>query len=242
MKYGIFSDIHGNLEALNQVMKSMDDLNVGRRICLGDAVGYGPSPNECVRIIREQSAVTLLGNHDSVALGRETSENFNLYARKAIEWTREVLEPDVRKFLEALPFEVRETPLDFVHASPRSPPDWHYITNFDEAIDAFSFFSQKICFVGHTHIPSLVVKEEGQAFWVSETLSHDLKKEERMLVNVGSVGQPRDRVSAASWCLCDTQSMRVEIIRVPYNILKTQELMRAKGFADFLINRLAEGR
>ena len=89
-------------------MKSMDDLNVGRRICLGDAVGYGPSPNECVRIIREQSAVTLLGNHDSVALGRETSENFNLYARKAIEWTREVLEPDVRKFLEALPFRTND--------------------------------------------------------------------------------------------------------------------------------------
>jgi diadenosine tetraphosphatase ApaH/serine/threonine PP2A family protein phosphatase len=220
----------------------MDAQKVTRRVCLGDAVGYGPSPNECVRLIRDHSAVTLLGNHDSVALGRESSENFNFYARKAIEWTRENLEADVRKFLEGLPYEVEESPLNFVHASPRSPADWFYITNFDEAVDAFSFFTERICFVGHTHIPSIVVMEEDQSFWVSETLSHTVGEGQKVLVNVGSVGQPRDRVASASWCLCDTADMKVEILRVPYDVPKTQERMRELGFADFLINRLAEGR
>jgi len=242
MRYGIFSDIHSNLEALASVMESMDSMGIERRVCLGDAVGYGASPNECVDLIRDKSAVTLLGNHDSVALGRESSENFNYYARKAIEWTKENLEENARGFLDGLPYVVDETPLTFVHASPRSPVDWYYITSFDDAIDAFSFFSERICFVGHTHIPSIVVMENEQSFWVSETLSHKVLKAQRVLVNVGSVGQPRDRIPLASWCLCDTEEMTVDIVRVAYDVARTQERMRSLGFADFLINRLAEGR
>jgi predicted phosphodiesterase len=242
MKYGIYSDIHSNLEALEKVLESMETLGVERRICLGDAVGYGANPNECVNLIRNVSAVTLLGNHDSVALGRESSENFNFYARKAIEWTKENLDGPSVEFLDKLPYVVDEPPLTFVHASPRSPVDWYYITSFDDAIDAFSFFNEKICFVGHTHIPSIVVMENEQSFWVSETLSHKLLPNQRILVNVGSVGQPRDRIPSASWCLCDTNAMTVEIVRVNYDINKTQERMRRLGFAEFLINRLAEGR
>jgi diadenosine tetraphosphatase ApaH/serine/threonine PP2A family protein phosphatase len=242
MRYGIFSDIHSNFEALSSVLEAMDAQGVERKVCLGDAVGYGASPNECVDLIREKSQVTLLGNHDSVALGRESSENFNYYARKAIEWTKENLDPGARDFLDKLPYVVDEPPLTFVHASPRSPVDWYYITSFDDAIDAFSFFSEKICFVGHTHIPSIVVMENEQSFWVSETLSHKLLANQRVLVNVGSVGQPRDRLPLASWCLCDTKEMTVEIVRVPYDITKTQQRMREFEFAEFLINRLAEGR
>jgi len=242
MRYGIFSDIHSNYEALSSVLAAMETHGVERRVCLGDAVGYGANANECVQLIREKSDVTLLGNHDSVALGRESSENFNYYARKAIEWTKENLTENSRNFLDKLPYVVDEPPLSFVHASPRSPVDWYYITSFDDAIDAFSFFSERICFVGHTHIPSIVVMENEQSFWVSETLSHKLLANQRVLVNVGSVGQPRDRIPLASWCLCDTKDMTVEIVRVPYDIAKTQESMRRLDFAEFLINRLAEGR
>ena len=120
--------------------------------------------------------------------------------------------------------------------------DWYYITSFDDAIDAFSFFSERICFVGHTHFPSIVVMENDQSFWVSETLSHKLLPNQRVLVNVGSVGQPRDRIPLASWSLCDTKEMTVQILRVPYDIPGTQERMRKLDFAEFLINRLAEGR
>jgi len=220
----------------------MDEMHVERRICLGDAVGYGPNPNECVRIIKEKSALTLLGNHDSVALKRESAENFNPYARHAIEWTRLNLAKDVEQFLSSLPYAAAEPPLTFVHASPRSPADWFYITSLDDALDAFNFFNERVCFVGHTHVPSIVVMESDQTFWVSETLAHETLPNQRLLVNVGSVGQPRDRIPLASWCYCDSKTLEVEIHRVAYDIAGTQARMKSLGFVDFLINRLAEGR
>ncbi len=243
MKYGIFSDIHGNLEALNKVMESMDRLGVERRICLGDIVGYGPFPNECIDIVKAKSAITIFGNHDSVAIGRESADTWNNYnAQRAIEWTKNVLTDDSKAFLASLPYMKAEDPLMFVHASPWSPADWRYVSSLDDAVDAFSFFTEPICFIGHTHWPIIVAMDNEQSFKVSETLYHKVQPNQRILVNVGSVGQPRDRNPLASWCICDTEQMTVEIVRVSYEISKTQEAMREKEFADFLINRLAEGR
>jgi len=242
MRYGIYSDIHGNLEALQAVLDSMKSLGVERRICLGDLVGYCANPNECVDIIREKSDLVILGNHDSVALGRETSENFNFYARRAIEWTREALSKESIDFMNGLSYLENEGELCFVHASPRSPADWFYVTSLDDAVDAFSFFRQRVCFVGHTHWPVIVVMEGEQSFRICDTLSYTLDKGQRMLVNVGSVGQPRDRNPLASWTICDSDSLSVEIVRVPYDIGKTQKKMRDHDFADFLVHRLSEGK
>jgi len=242
MLYGIYSDIHGNLEALQAVMSAMDSLGVDRRVCLGDAVGYCANPNECVEIIRDRSDIVILGNHDSVALGRESSENFNFYARRAIEWTRENIDKDTVDFLQTLDYVKNDGELCFVHASPRSPADWYYVTSLDDAVDAFSFFKQRICFVGHTHWPVIVVMEAEQSFRICDTLSHTIEGDQRMLVNVGSVGQPRDRNPQASFCLCDSDSLSVEIVRVPYEMGITQDKMRKHEFPDFLIQRLAEGR
>ena len=242
MRYGIFSDIHGNLEALQAVMAKMDELGVERRVCLGDLVGYCANPNECVELIRQQSNLTILGNHDSVALGRESSENFNFYARRAIEWTRENLTPASISYLKTLSYLEAEGPLCFVHASPRSPADWYYVSALDDAVDSFGFFKQRICFIGHTHWPVLVVMENEQSFRICDTLAHTLDKNQRLLVNVGSVGHPRDRNSQASFCICDSDTLSVEIVRVPYDIEKTQEKMRKLNFADFLVSRLQEGR
>ncbi len=242
MRYGIYSDIHGNLEALQAVLDSMKALGVERRICLGDLVGYCANPNECVDIIREKSDLVILGNHDSVALGRESSENFNFYARRAIEWTRENLSKESIDFLNKLSYMEAEGELCFVHASPRSPADWYYVTSLDDAVDAFSFFRQRICFVGHTHWPVIVVMEGEQSFRICDTLSYTLEKGQRMLVNVGSVGQPRDRNPLASWTICDSETLSVEIVRVPYDIGKAQKKMRDSDFADFLVHRLSEGK
>ncbi len=242
MIYGIYSDIHGNLEALQAVLDRMKELGVQRRICLGDLVGYCANPNECVDLIRQNSDVVILGNHDSVALGRETSENFNFYARRAIEWTRENLSPSSSDFLQKLPYLEAEDELCFVHASPRSPADWYYVTSLDDAVDAFSFFRQRVCFVGHTHWPVIVVMEGETSFRICDTLSYTLEPGQRMLVNVGSVGQPRDRNPQASFAICDSKTLSVEIERVPYDIGKTQKKMRDLDFADFLINRLSEGK
>ena len=243
MKYGIFSDIHGNYEALRKVMESMERLGVEKKICLGDVVGYGPWPNECVEVVRENADITVVGNHDIAAIGRESSETWNNYnAQRAIEWTQQVLTPQSQDFLASLPYMVSEEPALFVHASPWSPADWPYVSSLDDAVDAFSFFTEKMCFIGHTHWPIVVIMEGEQSFKVSETLFHTVQDNQRILVNVGSVGQPRDRNPLASWCLCDTDKMTVEIVRVAYDIHKTQEQMRQYGFAEFLISRLAEGR
>ena len=243
MKYGIYSDIHGNLEALQRVFESMNRMGVEKKVCLGDIVGYGPYPNECVELVAENSAIVVLGNHDSVAIGRDSSDEWNNYnAQKAIEWTSKVLTPASVNFLSSLPYTAPDPPLVFVHASPWSPPDWRYVTSLDDAVDAFSFFTDKICFIGHTHWPIIVITEGEQSFRVSESQVHTLQPGQRMLVNDGSVGQPRDRNPLAAWCLCDTETMTVEIIRVVYDLGKTQAAMREKGFAPFLINRLTEGR
>ena len=243
MKYGIFSDIHGNLEALDRVLESMARLGVERRVCLGDIVGYGPFPNECVEKVAQVSDIVILGNHDSVAIGKESSDDWNNYnAQKAIEWTAKTLSPGNGDFLRTLPYSVSEGPLSFVHASPWEPAQWRYVSSLDDAVDAFSFFTEKMCFIGHTHWPILVIMDGEQNFRVSETLFHTLTPTQRLLVNDGSVGQPRDRNPLASWCLCDTEKMTVEIVRVAYDISKTQAAMRKIGLAEFLINRLSEGR
>jgi diadenosine tetraphosphatase ApaH/serine/threonine PP2A family protein phosphatase len=116
------------------------------------------------------------------------------------------------------------------------------VTSLDDAVDAFSFFRQRICFVGHTHWPVIVVMEGEQSFRICDTLSYTLEKGQRMLVNVGSVGQPRDRNPHASWTICDSKALSVEIVRVPYDIGKAQKKMRDNDFADFLVHRLSEGK
>jgi predicted phosphodiesterase len=242
MKYGIYSDIHSNLEALQSVLESMDEKGVERKICLGDAVGYGPYPNECIELIQEASETVILGNHDSVALNRESSDQFNFFARNAINWTKRVLKGPNIDTMQRWPYLIDEPPLTFVHASPRSPADWTYIATLDEAVDSFSYFAQKICFIGHTHLPVIVVTEGEQSFFVSEHFQHRVNYNQRILVNVGSVGQPRDGITDACWCLCDSEAMDVEIIRTPYDVGKTQKAMRERGLDDFLINRLAIGK
>jgi diadenosine tetraphosphatase ApaH/serine/threonine PP2A family protein phosphatase len=242
MIYGIYSDIHGNLEALKAVFDSMNKYGVEAKACLGDIVGYGPFPNECCQLVAANSDISLLGNHDSVAIGRESSHSFNQYARKAIEWTTEVLTEESRDYLKSLSYIEEKDDICFVHASPKSPADWSYIIDLDQAADAFDFFKSRICVVGHTHMPVLVVLEESGGIRVLEDSSCNLMDNEKLLVNVGSVGQPRDRNNMASWCLINTQNLNVDIIRVPYAIHRTQQAMENLGLPEFLIDRLSAGR
>lgn len=242
MIYGIFSDIHSNLAALEAVLASMEGHGVERRICLGDLVGYCADADACVQLVRQKSHVCLLGNHDSVAVKREPSIHFNQFARIAIEWTQAHLSKDSTEFLKKLPYIVEEDDFCFVHASPKSPADWYYVASLDEAVDAFEFFTSRACFVGHTHSPVIVALGKDGTPKVVEEDSYIPQDDERLLVNVGSVGQPRDRNPQACWCLVDSDTMRVQFIRVPYDILRTQENMRKQNFPPFLIQRIADGR
>jgi diadenosine tetraphosphatase ApaH/serine/threonine PP2A family protein phosphatase len=242
MLYGIFSDIHSNLIALQAVMRSMQEYCVEKKICLGDLVGYGVNPNECIDLVRESSDIVIMGNHDSVAGGLESAQRFNAYARHAIEWTAEHITPENYAYLRKLPYFVEESGYFFTHASPRAPAEWVYVNSLDEAVDAFEFFPGRVCFIGHTHYPLLVTMGGEQRFMVLDETRHTLEEDERLLVNVGSVGQPRDRNPDASWCLLDTDTNTVEIIRVPYDVQAVQEEMISHEFPEFLITRLQDGR
>ena len=242
MIYGIFSDIHSNLSALQTVLASMQEYGVERRVCLGDLVGYCADADACVKLVQTKSDICLLGNHDSVALKREASLHFNQYARLAIEWTQQKLSKESLDFMKKLPYIAEENDFCFAHASPKDPAGWPYVASLDEAVEAFDFFAGKACFVGHTHSPVIVAMVEGEGPMVIEDDHYVAKDGERLLVNVGSVGQPRDRNPQACWCLVKTDPLEVRFIRMPYDISATQENMRKEGFPHFLIQRLMEGR
>jgi len=246
MLYGIFSDIHGNLPALEAVLHSMDTRKVEKRICLGDIVGYGTSPNECAELVKQHSDICLLGNHDNVALKREAYSSFNVYAKAAIEWTFKNINDETKKYLKSRPYMANEDHFTFVHASPMSPADWHYVADLDVALEAFSYFNTPYCFIGHTHSPVIVATNIEDPYReipvIADGPLYRPKKNEKVLVNVGSVGQPRDRDNRACWCLVDSECNWVEFVRVEYDIERTQNLMRKENMPMFLIERLSVGR
>jgi len=242
MIYGLFSDIHSNLAALEAVLASMSMYKVERKVCLGDLVGYCADADTCVQLVQAHSDICLMGNHDSVALHREPSIHFNQFARLAIEWTQKHLSKESLDYMKKLPYIVEEGELCFVHASPKSPADWYYVSSLEDAVDAFEYFSSRICFVGHTHSPVIVTLGHDNVPRVVEEESYVAKEGERLLVNVGSVGQPRDRNPQACWCYFDSETFDIRFVRVPYAVHKTQETMRQNQFPPFLVQRIAEGR
>ena len=193
MLYGICSDIHSNATAFEAVLQSMDDNHVDRRVCLGDLVGYGVDADECVKLARDNMDLCLIGNHDSVAIKYESSVGFNPYAKQAIEWTQSHLTEESREYIKQLPYIKEENDITFVHASPLSPADWVYVTDLEEALDAFDHFHGTYCFIGHTHSPVIVASRPMAIPKILDEYEYTIANTERLLVNVGSVGQPRDR-------------------------------------------------
>ena len=206
-------------------------------------MGYGADPDECVKLARENMDICIIGNHDSVAIKHESSAGFNPYAKQAIEWTQNHLVQGIRVVpIRSLPYIKEENDITFVHASPLSPADWVYVTDLEEALDAFDHFHGTYCFIGHTHSPVIVASRPMAIPKILDEYEYTIANTERLLVNVGSVGQPRDRDPRACWCLLDTETKCVRIIRVEYDVFQTQERMRKAGMPEFLIERLSVGR
>ena len=243
MKLAFISDIHANLEALEAVLKDIDKNKVDEIFCLGDVVGYGANPNECVEVVSKRCKGVLLGNHDAVATNLLTTQHFNVHARIAIEWTTETLSTANRSFLAALPVAKTTDILTMVHATPYEPGMWYYITSLEEAAFNFQFFDTKICLVGHTHIPMIIALDNEEIYVHQEKqISFKDKDDMRILINIGSVGQPRDRNPQSSYGILDTEEKLFSLHRVQYDIHKTQSKMKKIKMPDFLVNRLAEGR
>jgi diadenosine tetraphosphatase ApaH/serine/threonine PP2A family protein phosphatase len=232
MLIGLFSDVHGNLPALEVVLKELKELKVDRLVCLGDTVGYGPFPNECVDLVREHCAVVLKGNHDSGLVGETPLDDFNQHGLSAILWSQKVVGPQNLDYLRGLPFLAVEHNITLAHASPLDPATWRYILTMEAAEDSFQAFSTNLCFIGHTHVP-VVIGEDASI--------NRYRRGGRYIVNVGSVGQPRDGNPAAAFGVYNTDDESYTLTRVPYDIKKTAEAIRSVGLPDFLAKRLFQG-
>jgi len=254
MRYAVISDVHANLEALNSVLKKITEEAVDELFFLGDIVGYGPNPNECIEALKEKTNILLAGNHDWASVGMTDVEYFNPYARAAVEWTQKVLRDENIAFLRKLPLtEGLDNSIFLVHATPREPEQWHYLTTTRDADINFRFFKERLCFIGHSHEPAIIglspvgidlptdkagsYREEKITFFKERA---EIKEGHRYIVNAGSVGQPRDGNPYASYALLNKNS--IEIKRVSYDIVSTQKKMRDAGLPEYLINRLSWGR
>jgi diadenosine tetraphosphatase ApaH/serine/threonine PP2A family protein phosphatase len=243
MKIAFISDIHSNLEALETVLADLTTEGVDRVVCLGDIVGYGPDPNDCVARVEETCAATVLGNHDQAALGELSTEYFNEYARLATEWTSRSLSPPSRQFLSSLPYSMEFEGLRLTHASPLGPENWTYVLTLEEAKRQFGGYDERLCFIGHSHLP-IVLEEEGDTceairYPADETL--ELLPDRRYIVNVGSVGQPRDRDPRSAYVWYDTAMDVLRLRRLDYAVDTVQRKIIDAGLPAFLASRLAQG-
>jgi len=232
MRIAFISDIHSNLEALKRVLERIDQLGAERIYCLGDIVGYGPFPDPCVQLVRERCNAVVKGNHDAGATGELAIGHFERYGRVAISWTREHLSPENATYLKQLPLLLALEEITIAHATPHDPGSWRYVRSWPQMRECFSWFATTLCFIGHTHIP-IIAAEDGSM--------NKFAARKRHLINVGSVGQPRDGNARASFGLLDTSTWTFDIVRVEYNAEVTAEAIKSAGLPDFLGQRLFQG-
>lgn len=243
MRVLVVSDIHSNLVALDAVLKHAGAFDV--IWSLGDVVGYGPQPNECIERLNEHTHVAIAGNHDWGVLGRLDLEQFNSDARQANLWNRDALLPASREYLEALPITHVEDDATLAHGSPRHPI-WEYLLYASLAKASFGHFETSLCFVGHSHVP-VVYADLPDADTAEVMAPADdgtaarLEPGRRYIINPGSVGQPRDGDPRAAYLLLDLEAGTYEHRRVTYDIAVTQEKMRQAGLPRRLISRLNMG-
>jgi diadenosine tetraphosphatase ApaH/serine/threonine PP2A family protein phosphatase len=238
----IISDVHANLVALEAVLEAAGPVDEVWN--LGDVVGYGPRPKECVeRVIELKPNASLIGNHDWAAIGRLALDEFNPVARFATYWTTAHLGAEHMAYLESLPNRIIDDYWMLVHGSPRHPV-WEYVYTARVAHQNFEFFDTRICFLGHTHI-QLYISEEMAKRGVPPLHPSDGDvldvSSARFIVNPGSVGQPRDNDPSAAFALFDPVTASVTFRRVPYDIAATQAQMEEAGLPRPLITRLALG-
>lgn len=247
MRYAVLSDVHGNLEALSTVLADAASEGALGILCLGDAVGYGADPAPCIELLGERSTRMVAGNHEHGVLGLLDVRWFNAAARAAALWTRDRLGADHRSFLSGLPIATTHGEATCVHASPRRPEEWDYLLSAEDGFQAFGDFATRLCFVGHSHRPGVwslgssgPAYEDlaGPAFHDRRIPFHDGR---RYIINVGSVGQPRDRDPRAAYVLWDEDERSVTLRRVTYDHKAAAAKILRAGLPRALADRLAHG-
>lgn len=245
MRYAIFSDIHANLEAFQAVIHSYQQENIDVYLCLGDIVGYGVDYAQCIRRLKELKAIAIAGNHEWGVCGKSALENFTTLTQAAVVWTSQRLKPEESGFLGSLPLVYNAEDFVLVHSSLETPEKFYYLNNYDEAANTFHLLKKSLCFVGHTHKPGVYIEGGDKIMFSScANLPRDIRLEadKRYIINVGSVGQPRDRDNRASFAIYDSQDKLVQIKRVDYDLESAQRKILEAGLPEELALRLAEGR
>jgi predicted phosphodiesterase len=236
----VLSDIHSNLNALRTVLE--DAGKVDAVWCLGDVVGYGPKPNECIELLLEQpDLICLTGNHDAACINLLNAASFNYEARLAVEWTQSVLTEESHAFLKERPEVEVIDQVTLAHGSPRQPV-FEYLLDTESARENFKHFENDYCFIGHSHVPLMFSMEKEDDVRLSFPPPGQTQQlVPRAIINPGSVGQPRDRDRRASYALFDPEFETWAIRRVEYDIIATQEEMRKADLPMRHIERLAGG-
>jgi len=244
LRHAIISDIHSNLEALGAVLSDIDRRGADRVVCLGDVVGYGADPGPCLAEVRRRTDQIVAGNHDWGAVGKVDLDYFNRSARTAAEWTGGHLTVQERAFLAGLPLSLDQDGREgftAVHSTPDHPEEWRYILSIDEAEFQFERMKRPLCFVGHSHQPVAWQFQSGGRCSVVGREYLMMEPGRRYIVNVGSVGQPRDGDPRAAYAVYDDQRKEVVIHRVEYDVAAAQAKIKKAGLPPRLADRLASG-
>ncbi|UCG52510.1 MAG: metallophosphoesterase family protein [Candidatus Latescibacterota bacterium] len=242
MRYLIYSDIHSNLEALRAVLAHAKKEGYDSAICLGDIVGYGADPNECVDIIASESETSVcLGNHDAAVIDADERGYLNPVAQAGVSYSAARLTPENVSFLKSLPL-IIEFENNFIasHSSPYKPENWIYVLEPIEATDAFHVMTHPLAFIGHTHFP-VVHNSNGL---VKPILPGDrvrIHGGNKYIINVGSVGQPRDADPRAAYVIYDDQKRLAEVVRVAYDVDAATEKILKAGLPPMLADRIRRG-
>ncbi|MFQ5653308.1 MAG: metallophosphoesterase family protein [Planctomycetota bacterium] len=240
VRAAIISDIHGNREALDVVLDKIEELECERIYCLGDIVGYGAEPGYCVDRVRESCSEVVAGNHDHAVLGKINVECFNPHAQQATLWTREQLSEEQLLYLDRLPLVRSLESCTIVHGSLDSPELFDYIQSSYHAYLTLKCLGNKVCFVGHSHVPIAFLLDEVITYTLDTRI--ELREVMKAIVNVGSVGQPRDGNPLSSFAIYDDENESAEIHRIPYDIEGSASRILAAGLPEFLAERLIVGR
>ena len=244
MRVAVFSDIHSNLEALEAVLTDAAKQRADRYVCLGDVVGYGANPNECIERLRSlPDCPCLLGNHDAAVLGIPI--NMRQEARQAINWTRDVLSKTGLWFLQEMEDLIKWQDVFFCHSNPYRPRRWYYVTEKTYIVSSFARSKAKILFLGHTHVPLAITRKNFFCVYIrspEHPMTVPAAELNRQIFNCGSVGQPRDGDPRASYLIYDDQRRTIEFRRVVYDYHLAAEKILAAGLPPSFALRLAEGR
>ncbi|MCL0057959.1 metallophosphatase family protein [Dehalococcoidales bacterium] len=243
MRYAIIADIHANLAAFTAVL---DDIELKGGVeevwCLGDIVGYGPDPHQCLELLRQYNHVCVAGNHDWAAIGKLDTSDFNPDAATACNWTRQQLTPEDIEYLDHLPLVIEKGDFTLVHGSPREPI-WEYLLSTNTARENFAYLKSQFCLVGHSHVPIVFESSETGACSISQFPAEGVLRltTTRIIINPGGVGQPRDGNPYASYAIYDSETRSISLYRIPYDIAATQARMVEYKLPMRLVARLSYG-